>query len=125
MTKQTQNIRIELVDTNSYRNHIDGKSQIVLSDDRIIHEAISNCEHYMDDLITPSPREYYIREVYKKEGISGVCLSSAYHDKIKMELYNVTVCIIGSADDIIVRFNDRKKALNVYKEIAKWVFDDK
>lgn len=107
------------MDTNNYRNHERARSQIILLNDRIIHEALSHCTD-----IDGHGRDYYIREMYRKDAISGISLSTAFHDLIDKEVYNLVICCMGVADDIIIRFYDRKKAMNLYSTINKWIFDD-
>jgi len=119
-----QNIPIELIDTNTWRDHKDARSQIVLYDDRILHEALSTCMRYDEDEITPSESEYYLREVYRKEAISGVSVSSSYHQKIKKTIYNIHISAIGVNDDIHLKFYDRKQAHEIYKTIWEWIFDE-
>lgn len=124
---ENKKILITLIDTDNYRNHVGARSQLILTGDRIMHEAISECDCYADisaiyNGITPLTRPYYIREVYKKEAVAGVSISNCFHERIDKEVYNLTVSIMGASDDIIIRFYDRKNALELYKEINEWMF---
>lgn len=113
------NIPIELIDTNVYRNHTGGRSQLILSDDRIIHEALSIC-----DTNEGQVRDYYIRETYRKDAVAGVSVSTVWHEDIEKEIYNVIVSCMGVQDDIVIRYYNRKKAMEMYSTIWKWIFDE-
>jgi len=115
-------IPIQLFDTNCYRNHKNSRAHIVLADDRIMHEALSTCDR-IDDVKT-TEMDYYIREIYRKDAVTGVCISSEGHEDIKAIYYRLNVSIMGTADDIVVRFTSRKSALAAYTTIYKWIFDE-
>jgi len=113
------NIPIELIDTNGYRNHIGSRSQLILCADRIVHEALSNCNSSDGQV-----RDYYIRETYRKDAVAGVSVSTVWHELIDREIYNVVVSCMGVQDDIVIRFYNRKKAMELYSTINKWIFED-
>ena len=92
---------------------------MILSDDRIIHEALSIC-----DAEDGQVRDHYIRETYRKDAVAGVSVSTVWHEAIEKEIYNVVVSCMGVQDDIVIRYYDRKKAMEMYSTIWKWIFDE-
>lgn len=117
-------IPITLIDSNNYRDHTGSRSQVLLYDDKIVHEALSNCNHYTDNLIVQNNIDYYIREQYKKEAISGLSVCSGYFKDIAQEYYRISISIIGLNDDIILFFKNRKEAYLVYEQVSEWIFDE-
>lgn len=124
MNQQAIRIPIELFDTNSYRNHSNSKSQLVLKDDMIMHECMSTCDFYNDGILRCENIDYYLREVYKKESVAGVSLCSAYYSDIRQNVYHVVISCMGVSNDIFIKFIDRKEAHDVYKTIFTWIFDE-
>lgn len=117
-------IIIDVVGSARYRN-INAKAHLILADDRVIYEAIGVCDFYKDPEVDSIERPYYVRQVYKKENCSGIELYNNYFSEIQKEVYDVTILIIGSKDDIVIRYEDRKEAYKLYTDILNWIFPNK
>jgi len=117
-------LAFSFVDTDNSRNH-EGVSQILLHEDRVMLESITNCDFYDTDDYSKPPipnHPYYLRQQFKRERVSGVVLQSCYHQEIKTTIYIVEFNIVGSQDDVRVPFRERKEALAFYKIAVQWVF---
>ncbi len=119
---EQQKFDIELVDSERFRSH-EGAANLIIDNEKIIYEAISNCMFHPEDEAMPIEEiPYYIRQKYKKEFISGINLSNRYYEDTRTVFYILEISIIGAQDDILIRFTNRKPGYELYKKLSEWLF---